>query len=483
MTVVIVSFFVCLAAFTAVGLLSERHSQPTTEDYLVASRNVPAWLTALSSVATNNSGFMFIGLLGFTYRFGVQAVWLQLGWIVGDIVCWMWIHRRVRQVSGELSVSSVPELLATRDEHTRSNGIAIVAGLLTLVFLSGYAAAQLNAGGAALHVLFGWERWLGAVIGAAIVVAYCFAGGLRASIWTDAAQAFVMLGAMAALLAYAVGEVGGYGDLFVALEAADESLVQWIPDDLALGFALYFVGFAFGGLGAVGQPHIMIRSMAIRSAADIPRARKIYFLWYVPFSIAAVSAGLYSRVLLPDLTAGLSAAEAAAAAELALPQLATLLLPSVLLGMLLAGVFAATMSTADSQILSCSAAITQDIYPRWRRSYVASKMATLAITGAALSIAIWGGETVFSLVLGAWSALGSSIGPLLILRVFRYHIPGPVAIAMMASGIATVTLWADSSYSGAVFKLAPGMMVPFTLFGLARVAGLVGARRPATTTS
>jgi sodium/proline symporter len=479
-TVVIVSFFACLAVFTAIGLLSERQARPTTEDYLVASRNVPAWLTALSSVATNNSGFMFIGLLGFTYRFGVQAIWLQLGWIVGDVVCWLWIHRRVRQVSGELAVSSIPELLATRDDHYRSTATAIVAGLLTLIFLAGYAAAQLNAGGTALHVLFGWERWLGAVIGAVIVVAYCFAGGIRASIWTDAAQAFVMLGSMAALLVFAVAEVGGPGALLDALEAADASLVQWLPDDLAFGFGLYFIGFIFGGLGAIGQPHILIRTMAIRSANDIPRARSIYFLWYIPFSISAVAAGLYTRVLLPELLAGIPAAEAAAAAELALPELATLLLPSVLLGMLLAGVFAATMSTADSQILACSAAVTQDIYPTWRRSYIASKIATVSVTAVALAIAVWGGQTVFSLVLGAWSALGSTIGPLLILRVWRYEIPGPIAVVMMAAGIATVTLWDAAGYTGALFKLAPGMAVPFALFAVARIAGFVQPRRVAT---
>ncbi len=476
MAIVVASFLLCLAAFTAIGIASAREAQTTTEDYLVAGRNVPAWLTALSSVATNNSGFMFIGLLGFTYRFGFQAVWLQLGWVVGDIMCWLWIHRRVRVVSGEIGAASMPELLATRDDHYRARSTAIVAGTLTFIFLAGYAAAQLNAGSTALHVLFGWEQWIGAVIGAVIVVAYCFAGGLRASIWTDAAQAFVMLGSMTALIIYAVAEVGGPFALRDALAAADPALIQWIPDDLALGFGLYVTGWIFGGLGAIGQPHIVIRTMAIRSPDRIPRARSIYFIWYVPFSIAAVSAGLYARVILPELVEGVPAAEAAAAAELALPSLASALLPDVLLGLLLAGVFAATMSTADSQILACSAAVTQDVFPRWRRSYIASKAATLAVASGALAIAIWGGETVFSLVLGSWSMLGASLGPLLIVRVWRYQIPGPVAVAMMAAGIGTVMLWDRSSFSGAVFDLAPGMIAAFAVFGIARIAEWVPPR-------
>jgi sodium/proline symporter len=465
--VVVVSFLGFLAAFAAIGLASARGRTRTPEDYLVASRNVSPWLMALSSVATNNSGFMFIGLLGFTYRFGVQAVWLQLGWIVGDVIVWMWIHRRVREVSGQLGVTSVPSLLASDRDGAVSRPVVIAAGLLTLVFLGGYAAAQLDAGSTALHVLFGWDARIGLVLGAFVVVAYCFAGGLRASIWTDAAQAFVMLGSMAALLVYAMVEVGGPSVLLDRLRAADPALVQWVPAAPELGFGIYLLGFVFGGLGVLGQPHILIRTMAIRSARDIPRARRVYFLWYVPFSIAAVGAGLYARIVLPDLLGDVEPAAAAAAAERALPALALALLPALLVGALLAGVFAATMSTADSQILSCSAALTQDLAPRWRDSYLASKLGTLVVTGGALTFALTAGDDVFSLVLGAWSALGATLGPLVLLRVLGRQVPPPLAIGMMVVGLATVWLWNGSSHAGAAFDLLPGMLAPLLLYALA----------------
>ncbi|HUH00583.1 MAG TPA: sodium/proline symporter [Kofleriaceae bacterium] len=466
MAVVVASFLVCIAVFAAIGLASARGRSSTPQDYLVASRNVSPWLTALSSVATNNSGFMFIGLLGFTYRFGVQAVWLQLGWIIGDVIVWMWIHRRVREVSGELGVSSVPALLASDADGAIARPVVIVAGLLTLVFLGGYAAAQLDAGSTALHVLFGWDARIGLVLGAMVVVAYCFAGGLRASIWTDAAQAFVMLGSMAALLGYAMIEVGGPMALLDRLHGEDPALVQWIPTAPELGFGIYLLGFVFGGLGVLGQPHILIRTMAIRSADDIPLARRVYFLWYVPFSIAAVGAGLYARVLLPDLLHGVSVADAAAVAEGALPALAVELLPAILVGTLLAGVFAATMSTADSQIISCSAALTQDLAPRWRDSYLASKVGTVLVTAGALAFALHAGDDVFSLVLGAWSALGATLGPLLLLRVLGREVPPMLAVAMMAVGLATVFAWNASSHAGAAFDLLPGMLAPLLLYAL-----------------
>lgn len=470
MTATVLSFGACLLFFMGVGLWSARHKAATTEDYLVAGRAVSPWLTALSSVATNNSGFMFIGLIGFTYRFGVQAVWLQGGWLVGDFMAWLWIHRRVREVSGRLKVHSVPALLATRDDGSRVRLTVVLSGVLTFFFLGGYAAAQLRAGSTALEVLFGWDPRLGAIIGAAIVVLYCYSGGLRASIWTDAAQSVVMLVAMAILLAVAASTAGGPSALLEALRLQDPALVQWLPDDLAFGFALYFLGFVFAGAGAVGQPHILIRSMAIDRADDIPRARRIYFAWFIPFSIAAVGAGLYARALLPELTAsGTSAAAVALASEHALPRLAMELLPDILIGLMLAGIFAATMSTADSQILACSAAITQDIAPRFKNSYSASKLATLAVTALALAIALTATDGVFDLVLIAWSALGASIGPLLVLRVFGAIPSGPVAAAMMVSGVATIVLWGASPISGDVFKLLPGMLVPFAVYGVARL--------------
>lgn len=479
MITVVLSFAACLLAFTGIGVLASRQRTATTDDYLLASRDVSPWLTALSAVATNNSGFMFVGLIGFAYRFGTEAVWLQAGWVVGDLVAWLWVHQRVRKVSGDLRVASVPALLATRDDGRVQLGVRWLAGLLTLVFLGGYAAAQLKAGSTALHVLFGWDPSIGAIVGAAIVAVYCFSGGLRASIWTDAAQSVVMLVSMAVLLGYAMQHAGSPATLLGTLEAQDPTLVQWIPSGLAWGFGIYCLGFVAGGFGAVGQPHILIRSMAIRSAGDIPRARNIYLVWFVLFSAAAVLVGLYARALLPELLTEAPAGGLAHPAEHALPRLAMHLLPTVLIGLMLAGLFSATMSTADSQIISCSAALTQDIAPRWNQSYGASKLATLGITVFALVVALYAGEGVFQLVLAAWSALGATLGPLLVLRVFRREVPSGWAFAMMAAGLATVLLWERTPWSGDVFKLLPGFIVPFGIYAvLSRLRLLRGPTTP-----
>jgi sodium/proline symporter len=458
------TFLASLAVFASIGLLSMRRKQPTTEDYLVAGREVAPWLTALSSVATNNSGFMFIGLIGFTYRFGVQAIWLQLGWVLGDLAAWLWVHRPVREVSADVGASSVPALLGTAADGKRVTSTTVLAAILTIVFLGGYAAAQLRAGSAAMESLFGWQPHVGAVLGAAIVLLYSFAGGLRASIWTDAAQSVVMLGSMAILMIACGMQSVPPWELLSRLRSIDPALAQWIPDDLSFGFALYLLGFVFGGLGAIGQPHILIRSMSIRSAEEIGAARRVYFAWFVPFNVVAVGAGMYARVMLPELVDGLGPAAAGVAAESALPDLAQRALPDALVGLMLAGLFAATMSTADSQILSCSAALTQDIAPRWRDSYKASKLGTLLVTLFALAIALLASDNVFGLVLGAWSSLGATLGPLLLLRIAGVVPPPGVAAAMMLSGLATVWAWDASPWSGHVFKLLPGMAVPAAVY-------------------
>ena len=455
-------FLATLVAFTLIGVASARARRDTARDYLVADRRVPAWLAALSAVATNNSGFMFVGLIGFTYAYGVQAVWLQLGWVVGDALCWVRFHRRVRERSGDLEANGVPALVATDERGRTDRVVAGAAALLTFFFLAGYAAAQLQAGSTALHALFGWDARVGAILGAVVVVLYSFAGGLRASIWTDAAQSFVMLFAMIALLV-ACALALPPSELFSALHTEDPSLVRWMPSELAFGFPLYLLGFVFGGLGVLGQPHILVRTMSLDDPRSIPKARAIYFAWFVPFSVAAVLVGLYARVLPLELV---TEGTTVPIGELAMPALAKSLLPDALVGLALAGLFAATISTADSQLLACSAAITQDLAPRWKDDYRAGKLATLSVGALALVLALNADEGVFSLVLMAWSALCASRGPLLVLRLAGRPVSRPTALFMMSAGVVTVFGWRALDLSGAIYELLPGMTAAFAAYGL-----------------
>lgn len=448
----VISFVLFLIVFTAIGVLSVRRRKTTVKDYVVASRDVGPTLAALSAVVTNNSGYMFIGLIGFTYTNGFSAIWLTVGWIAGDALAWWLVHPRVRRASEVADVNTMPTFLALTDTGLR-RPLVVASGVVTVVFLATYAAAQLSAGSKALFVLLGWDYAVGAGIGAVMVGLYSFAGGIRASIWTDVAQAAVMFLAMFALLAYGLVEVGDPLTLAGELRAIDASLVSWTPSGLALGlvgFGLYASSWVAAGFGVVGQPHILIRIMSLRSPTDIRRARLTYFAWYVPFSVAAVGVALYARVLLPDVQEF--------DPELALPRLAQQFMPGVLVGLVLAGLFSATMSTADSQLLTSAAAATQDI-PRTRASYATTKLTTLAFALGAAVIAITAPASVFELVIVAWSGLASGLGPLLLVRLLRWPLPTGVGLVMIGTGVATAAAWRFGlQYGNEVYEALPGML-------------------------
>lgn len=454
-----VSFGVFLLGFVAIGAWSATRKQETQDDYLIASRSIGPWFTALSAVATNNSGFMFMGLIGATFDSGIRAMWLMVGWVIGDWLAWLFVHRRVREQSERVGANTVPGMLASGLRDGRA--VAAAAGLITLVFLGLYAAAQLTASGKAIHHVFGWDVKIAAVIGAVIVGAYCIAGGIRASIWTDVAQSIVMLASVSALLITAIVEIGGLGALWQQLERIDPALIELAPGDYKFGFIGYALGWLGAGLGVVGQPHIMIRAMAIDSPDHVAKARRIYVVWYLAFSAACIGVGLTARVLLsgplPD-------------AELALPVLSEHLFPAVLVGMMLAGVFAATISTADSQILSCSAAITQDLLPGWGQSYGRVKLMTLAVTAFALVLALFGeGLGVFGLVTIAWSSLAAGLGPLMIVRAFGWPYDTRAALVMMVVGVAGALGWRYGlAWHGDLYDAFPGMVAGLIAYAVMR---------------
>ena len=454
---VIVTFCLFLLGFTAIGVYSATRKKNTTEDYLVASRTVRPWAMALSAVSTNNSGFMFIGLIGETYAVGVSAMWLMVGWIFGEYLTWLaGVQRRLRERSEAAGVVTVPSFLGANLDGGRI--ITSAAGLLTLLFLGVYAAAQLKAGGKALHALFHWDHRVGAIVGAAIVAIYCMSGGIRASIWTDVAQSIVMMISMVLLFAVGLFSTGGFAGLWQKLAHLDPALVNIVPRDLKLGFVLFFFGWMTAGLGVVGQPHIMVRPMALNSAKHMGLARRIYISWYVVFSAAAIGVGLVARVLI-DAPKGFDP-------ELAMPTLSTQLLPGPLVGLVLAGLFAATMSTADSQVLSCSAALTQDIFPRLGKRVGAIKGATLLATFIALGLAL-GESTVFGLVVLAWSSLASCLGPLMVLRTLDKRVTTVQALTMMGVGLLAVLGWRYGlRLSGDVYDVLPGMSAGFAAYFL-----------------
>ena len=466
------SFLFFMAVFVVIGVSSLFYSRRSRQDYYLASHSIPPWLVGLSAVATNNSGYMFIGVIGYTYVTGLASIWLMVGWITGDFLASMFIHRRLRQAAVDTNEASYAGVLGHWG-GVRFKAFQRLAAIISLMFLLSYAAAQLVAGGKALQVLFGWPNWGGAVLGALLVMVYCYAGGIRASIWTDAAQSFVMMLAMGLMLYAAVASIGG-------IEAALQRMgsvpgyLDWYPRDLPFpgvgGGALFALSWMFAGLSVIGQPHIMVRFMALKQGRSMVSARAWYYGWYVIFYLMATAVGMLSRIYLPD-AAGFDA-------ELALPTMAQHLLPPVLVGLILAGMFAATMSTADSLVLSCSASITHDLLPHRVEKPTLLKLATLGITMAALLWALYNRQTVFSLVIMAWSTLASAFAPILIVLALGGRPSQRVYITMLLVGAGTALAWRWAGLQDAVYEGMPGILAGLLVFGLSAAGKrvLYGAR-------
>jgi sodium/proline symporter len=458
----ILAFALFLLLFALIGLWSARSSRAGEADYLLAGRSVTPLLAARSAAATKYSGYMFIGLMGYVYTFGFSAIWLVFGFFFGDLIAFSFVHARVRQATEATGALTFADLISRwhgGDYRILRAAIAV----LTLVFLATYAAAQFNAGGKALEVLFGWPMLSGTLIGAGVILGYCLVGGLRASIWTDAAQSLLMMAAMWLLLIAAVTAAGGVGGFMDKLDAVSPTYMDLGRQRLGgLGaVALFAFGWLFNGIGVTGQPQVMVRFMALDRARNTFRTGVYYFLWSGVFLAVTFLVGLSIRIFVAK-TGGFDA-------ELALPTLAQTLVPGVAVGVVVGGVFAASMSTADSQVLSCAAVLSDDL--KLVRGAAAQRSATVMVIALTVAIAAFASANVFTLVIFSWSALACSIGPLVILHALGQRPSQRVALAMMAAGLIVALGWRQAGLNRIVYEGLPGMAAAFTVWVAASLPG------------
>ncbi len=461
---VALSFITFLVLFVAIGLLSGLKSKKTSEDYLLASRTEKPWMIALCAVATNNSGYMFIGIIGYTYLNGLAVIWIFLPLIIGDFCASLFAFKNIRVASAKNNAISFPETLA-RWSGKEFKIVRLLSSVIVIIFLSIYAAAQLRAGGKAMYVLFNWSYDIGAIIGALIVLIYCFAGGIRASIWTNTAQSFVMIFSMAMLFFVALNYHGGFENFSSSLQKIEGDYLSIFPKNAIenpyLALALFIFGWFFGGFGIIGQPHIMTSFMAMSKPEDISKIRVYYYSWYTIFFVLTILTGMISRVLIPNF-AGYDP-------ELSLPLLSQLVLPQFLIGFILAGIFSATMSTADSQILCCSAAITNDLIKNRKKSYLIAKVSTIFITFIALGIALIDNQSVFSLVMYGWLALACSFTPVIIIYSIEKNPTENLIISSMLIGFTSMMLWRWMDLGNELYEAGIGIPCAMIYYFIWRV--------------
>ena len=453
---ILLSFLVFMGMFAGVGLASMRVKEDTTDDYLVAGRGMHPALAALSAVSTWNSGYMFIGFIGFIFINGYSALWIAIVSTIGQLFAWIWLYKYIQKEGSRRNLRSLSSLVSNKTGAPEAK----LAAILSVFFLSIYAAAQLTAGGVALKSMLGWSEITGILIGFVLVVAYCYAGGIRASIWTDAAQSCVMIVGSTILCVIALGKVGGFSGLHDTIAGIDPNMVNIFPSGLKFGATLWVAAFFLGGLGVAGQPQVVSRIMTLNDDKDRKQAMVWFFVWQTPFIALMFLIGLACRAIFPDMLPQ--------DAETGLPRLAQDLNP-LLGGVILASIFAATMSTADSQVLACTAAITDDVKPEWSQDHGKTKKVTLAVAAFATGISLVGqqfpgfGDSVFALVVFAVYGLGGIFVPLVLIRMAGYEPDSKHTISMMMAALIGVLVWTVLGYGDYVFPSVPGMGAAFAV--------------------
>ena len=453
-----ISFLFFLLVFLGIGLWSARFAKRNTQDYLLAGKSVPPVLVGLSAIATNNSGFMFTGMIGKTYTMGLSSFWLMFGWIVGDLIVSFLGVKAIRRQANDERVESFGTLLSYwQGRHDRV--LKQLVGILAIFLLTLYASGQLIAGSKAASALLDWSTAVGVVIGGVIILLYSAFGGIRASIWTDVAQSIVMAAGMLALVVVGFHKLGGWSGAETALENLPAGYMSIFPKEKFFGEVILFItGWLFAGLAVIGQPHIVTRYMCLDSEKNANRMRVYYYSWYLLFFSFTIIVGLLSRLLFLETSQFDN--------ELALLKMAQEFLPAVFAGVILAALFAAAMSTADSIILSCSAALTHDLLGGKKNLAFAKAMTASVLTAAGL-FAVFGNRSVFNTVLDAWSILGSAFVPLILFLLCGGRCSQKVAVAACLLGLLAFFVAQNTSLSQTVEPVAPGILAGFVFLWLA----------------
>ena len=463
--------FFFLGITCLVGFLAARESRKSEEDYFLASQSVSPYTLAFSGNASKFSGFIFSGFMGVAYLDGTAVIWLGLGLLLGDFLVYFLAVYRLQKMNVGGWALSIAELITFWNGENRV-WLRRLIGFLTLFFLSFYAAAQLKAGGKALEVALGQPFYVGILLSTVVILFYCWSGGIRASIWTDSAQIIMMTLSLLLILVIAVDREGGIANMLASFiaTAPGTDQVALIPQNLSVGgysgWMLFCVGSIGFGMSILGQPHILIRAMALKSPQDTTRFILTSYTFEVLFTLLFTAVGLSTRVILQDV--GLFDA------ELALFLSAKEMLPPLAVGFVLAGVFSSTLSTADSQILSCSASLLRDLPEPPKQSLFLAKSGTVSMALLATVIALFGEQDILSLIAFAYSGLGASIGSVLVLRLLNDSISEWGAILVSLAGGTTVVVWHVLDFSAYINESLPGFIAAFLVYCILK---LVFSRR------
>ncbi|TGY89228.1 sodium/proline symporter PutP [Marinicauda algicola] len=452
---------VSLAAYfvvmIAIGLYGFKESTSDSSGYLLGGRKLGPAVTSLSAGASDMSGWMLLGLPGAMYVSGLSASWIAFGLLLGALTNYLVVAPRLR-VYTEVAhdAITIPEYFEKRFED-RTRLLRVISSIVIVVFFTLYTSSGVVAGGKLFDSAFGLDYRIGLYVTAGVVVLYTLLGGFMAVSMTDFVQGCIMFVALVMVPLVALTGVGGVSELKTTLNEIDPTMLN-----LFGGVGLVGIISAMSwGLGYFGQPHIIVRFMAIRSVKDVAAARNIGMSWMFVTIVGALATGLVGLAYVTQRGIPLED-----------PETIFIVLSSDLLfnpyvgGFLLAAILAAIMSTISSQLLVSSSSLTEDFYKIFLRRNASEtelvtigRIAVVAVAAVAIALAYNPDSNVLELVSNAWAGFGAAFGPIVILSLFWKRMTRWGALAGMVVGAVTVLLWVYVlGLSPVMYEIVPGFI-------------------------
>lgn len=471
----IVSLSIYFLAMLGIGLYSFKSASEDSSSYLLGGRQLGPAVTALSAGASDMSSWMVMGLPGALYFSGLSNSWIAVGLIAGAYANYLVVAPRLR-VYTELANDSItiPEFFENRFED-KTRLLRIVCSIVVIVFFTVYTSSGVVGGGKLFESSFGLSYELGLYVTAGVVVVYTLFGGFLAVSITDFVQGCIMFIALVMVPVTLLSDFGGYAAISDTISSASVSHM-----DIWAGTSIIGIISALAwGLGYFGQPHIIIRFMAIRSLQDIKVARRIGMSWMIVALIGAMATGFfgYAYVLKANIEVG--------DPETIFIVLSQILFHPLIGGFMLAAILAAIMSTISSQLLVTSSSLTEDVYKAFidrqaseRQLVLIGRVCVVLVAIISIVLAHNKNSSILDIVANAWAGFGAAFGPLIIFGLYWKRMTFAGALAGIIVGASTVLIWIYSplSFNGVaaskvVYEIVPGFLfssiaiVGFSLFG------------------
>ena len=460
----LLALIIYFIAMLGIGAFFFFKSKSTSDkDYFLGGRSMGPWVTAMSAQASDMSAWLLMGLPGSILAFGLGQAWIGIGLAIGTALNWILVARRLRRFSQAAGDSiTVPQYLSNRFK-TKSKTLQVVCAVVFLACFTVYVASAFVAGASVFNTMFNIEKGTAMLIFTVILIIYTFLGGYKAVCWTDFFQGILMLVAVLAVPIIIVMTQDLDTALLSKVVEYDGTKYEFVQNIFSASAKDIVNGLAWG-LGYFGMPHILVRFMAIKKPSMVKKSATVAIAWVILSLVAVVVIAYFGRMMVGERLL------ANGQQSMIFIELSRILFPPFITGILLSAIIAASMSTADSQLLVASSSFTSDIYKPLIRKKATDKEILWVGRAVVLVVAVVayfiasskgdGAQAIMNLVENAWAGFGSAFGPVIILSLFWRRFTYKGALAGVISGALVDVLWlAFLSKPTGIYELIPGFAI------------------------